>query len=111
MITLDATQTLPLTMKEDGTIRITGSRVTLDSIIHHFKIGSTAEEIAQKFPSLKLADIYATITYYLNHQEKVEEYLQGQEAEAEKVRAFIEARQDTVDLRKRLLARSGNKLR
>ena len=105
-MTLETTQTLPLSMTEDGTIQIKGSRVTLDSIVHHFKIGSTPEEIADKFPSLSLVDVYAAVTYYLGHREAVEEYLKEQEAAAEETRRFIEARQDTVAIRERLLARA-----
>ena len=90
MTTPDTTQTVPLTISEDGTIRITGSRVSLDSVVHHFELGATAEQIAHKFPSLKLADIYAVITYYLNHRESVKEYLRLQEAESDRVQQRIE---------------------
>lgn len=114
MITVETTQTVPLTLTEDGTIRITGSRVSLDSIVHHFKLGATAEQIAQKFPSLLLADIYATITYYLNHREAVEEYLRQQEAEADVIQQRIEAdpqyQAAMAEMRERLLTRrSGQK--
>jgi uncharacterized protein (DUF433 family) len=91
MATLEETQTVPLVLTEGGTIRIKGSRVSLDSIVHHFKLGSTAEQIAHKFPSLELADIYAAITYYLNHREAVEEYLQQQESEGDDVQQRIES--------------------
>jgi hypothetical protein len=32
-----------------------------------FKQGATAEEIVYRYPSLKLADLYAAIGFYLNH--------------------------------------------
>jgi uncharacterized protein (DUF433 family) len=106
---LETTQAVPLTLTEDGTIRITGSRVSLDSIAHHFKLGATAEQIAQKFPSLALADIYAAITYYLSHRDAVEEDLKQQEAEADAIQQRIESDpqyQATIaELRERLLAR------
>ena len=109
MIVLETTQTVPLTLSEDGTIRITGSRVSLDSIVHHFTLGATAEQIAHKFPSLQLADIYAAITYYLNHREVVEEYLRLQEAEGDAIQQRIEADPEyqiaIAELRERLLAR------
>jgi uncharacterized protein (DUF433 family) len=63
MIRLKATQPVPLTLDKDGTVRITGSRVTLDSVIHAFQHGATAEQIQDSFPSLDLGDIYATIAY------------------------------------------------
>lgn len=54
MVTLEETISMPLVVTEQGTIRIKGSRVSLDSIIHHFKLGATAEQIVESFPSLSL---------------------------------------------------------
>src|SRR6266581_2658401 len=65
MIELETTQTVPLTAGEDGVIRITGSRVTLDSIVSQFRRGATAEEIQHDFPSLSLREIYGAISYFL----------------------------------------------
>lgn len=96
-------------MWEDGTIRIIGSRVTLDSIVHHFKLGATAEQIAHKFPSIELADIYASITYYLNNRDEIEAYLHAQEAEADVTQQRIESnpqyQTSNAKMRARLLAR------
>ena len=83
MIALETTLSVPLEVTEFGTLRITSSRVSLDSVVHHFKLGATAEQIAQCFPSLNLADIYAAIFYYLTHREAIEEYVRQQEAEAD----------------------------
>jgi uncharacterized protein (DUF433 family) len=91
MTTLEKTQTLPLRLTEDGTIRIKDSRVSLDSVVYHYKLGATAEQIAQKFPTLDLADIYAAITYYLNHEEATEEYLRQQEAAGDEIQKEIES--------------------
>jgi uncharacterized protein (DUF433 family) len=108
MTTLETTQTLPLRLTEDGAIRIAGSRVSLDSIVHHYKIGASAEQIAQSF-ALDLADVYAAIAYYLNHQETVEEYLREQEARGDEVQQQIESdpqyQKQIAGLRSRVLAR------
>jgi uncharacterized protein (DUF433 family) len=64
MAMLETTINAPLTQWEDGSIRITGSRVPIDTVIYHFKLGATAEEIGYKFTSLRLADIYGVIYYY-----------------------------------------------
>ncbi|HEX7998648.1 MAG TPA: DUF433 domain-containing protein [Pyrinomonadaceae bacterium] len=108
MTTLETTQTLPLQLTDDGTIRIAGSRVSLDSIVHHYKLGASAEQIAQSFV-LDLADVYAAITYYLNHQESVEEYLREQEAQADEVQSKIESdpqyQKQIAELRARVLTR------
>jgi uncharacterized protein (DUF433 family) len=68
MIQLTLTQTTPLIQEADGTVRIAGSRVTLDTIIGAFQKGATAEQIQDSFPSLSLAQIYGAIAYYLNHE-------------------------------------------
>src|SRR2546426_8584334 len=91
MATLEEAQTLPLRLTEDGTIRIGDSRVSLDSVVHHYKLGASAEQIAQKFPAVDLADVYATISYYLNNEEATEEYLRQQEARGDEVQKAIES--------------------
>jgi uncharacterized protein (DUF433 family) len=91
MIKIETVQTVPLTVWEDGSIRITGSRVTLDSIVHEYKLGATAEQIADSFPPTSLADIHAVIAYYLTHRTEVEEYLRQMEAEANAVQQRIES--------------------
>src|ERR1051325_10916316 len=91
MTTLDKTQEPPLRLTEDGTIRVANSRVSLDSVVHHYKLGASAEQIAQKFPALDLADVYAAIAYYLSHEDAVEEYLREQETAADEVQERIES--------------------
>lgn len=109
MTTLETTQTFPLRLTEDGTILIADSRVSLDSVVHHYKLGASAEQIVQKFPALDLADVYAAITYYLNHEEAIEDYLNGQEAKGDEVQKKIESdpqyQKTSAELRARLLAR------
>jgi uncharacterized protein (DUF433 family) len=108
MVALEETISVPLMVTEHGTIRVKGSRVSLDSIVHHFNLGATAEQIAQSFPSLSLGDIYAAIAYYLAHREAVEEYLKQQEAEADDLQQLMESdpkyQKSTAELRSRILA-------
>jgi len=59
---------VPLTTDEDGIVRVAGTRVSLDTVVYAFNQGASAEEILQQYPSLALRDIYATITYYLQHR-------------------------------------------
>lgn len=102
MPALETTQTAPLTVWEDGSIRIGSSRVTLDSIVHEFMEGATAEQIQDDFPSLSLREIYGAISYYLEHEDPVSEYLRQREAEAQEVRAEIEDRPRADALRRRV---------
>lgn len=109
METLVATPTIQLTRTNDGTLRVGQTRVSLDSVVHHFKLGATAEEIAQKFPALKLSEIYAAISYYLENRAEVEDYLLKQESAADEIQARIESAPDYQrninNLRERLLER------
>jgi len=96
---------VPLTRWEDGSIRINGSRVTLDVIIHQFKLGATAEQIQDSFPSLTLHAIYGAIYYYLDQTEAVEEYLRQRVQAEEETRRMLESRPEGLALREKLRAR------
>ena len=108
MISLTSAETLPLEIDADGVVRVGKTRVSLDTIILAFTDGATAEEIAQQYPSLQLADIYSVIGHYLRHPSEVEAYLGQRAHEAEHVRHQNEARSDTSGVRDRLLARRAN---
>jgi uncharacterized protein (DUF433 family) len=96
---------VPLTTDVDGVVRVRGTRVTLDTVVEAFQEGATAEEIVQQYASLVLADVYATISYYLRHQAEVETYLRGRRAEADALREQMERQTGQAGLRQRLLAR------
>jgi len=66
------TQTVPLVQESDGTVHVTDSRVTLDTLVGAFQKGATAEQVQDSLPSLSLQQIYATIAYYLEHQAEVQ---------------------------------------
>lgn len=96
---------VPLRVDADGVVRVGGTRVTLDTVVDAFAEGLSAEEIALQYPSLQLADIYATIGYYLQNREEVEAYLEDQARGAAEVRAEAERRFPPQGVRARLLAR------
>jgi hypothetical protein len=95
----------PLQANEDDVMLVGKTRVTLDTVVSVFNQGATAEEIVYRYPSLNLADVYATIAFYLNHQSEVEAYLQQRRQQAQEIRAMNQARFDPQGLRDRLLAR------
>jgi uncharacterized protein (DUF433 family) len=104
MVTLPLSQSTPLVQGEDGAVRVTDSRVTLDSIARAFDEGATAEQIQDSFPSLTLREIYGAIAYYLEHRAEVGEYLKARREEAAAVRRAVEDRQDPA-IRARIRAR------
>ena len=104
---IEKLQNTPLILGDDGTIRVKGSRVTLDVIVRQFKQGATAEQIIEDFPSLNLRDVYGAIYYYLEHEAEVEEYLGKQKDAAAETRRLIENKSDGGVLRERIRARRG----
>lgn len=98
-------ESAPLQANADGAVCISKTRVTLDTIVAVFNQGVTAEEIVYRYPSLKLADVYATIAFYLNHQLEVEAYLRQRKQQAQQIREMNQAKFDPQGLRDRLLAR------
>ena len=82
---------IPLNYDHSGTIRVKGSRVTLDTLVGCMQVGDTPEEIHEGFPSVTLAQINTILDWYLNNQVEADKYLREQDAEAERIRQEIES--------------------
>jgi uncharacterized protein (DUF433 family) len=60
----------------DGGYRISGTRVSLDSVVLEFMRGISAETIASEcFPTLTLEQVYGAIAYYLANRSEIDAYL------------------------------------
>ena len=57
---------------------VTGTRVSLDSLIHAFRRGESPETICQNFETLSLEEVYGAIAYYLADQSGMDAYLVSQ---------------------------------
>lgn len=58
-------------------IRIKGHRIGIETVLYEYLYRErTAEEIQQLYASLTLAEVYATILYYLQNQASVSQYLE-----------------------------------
>jgi hypothetical protein len=90
-------------------MRVGTTRVTLDTVVSAFREGASAEEIAYQYPSLRLADIYAVLGYYLDNQADVDAYLREREQQMNHVRQENESRFDPQGVRDRLMARAAKK--
>ncbi len=108
MIALPETVALPLKLDEHGAIRVSGTRVTLDTLIGFYQQGETPEALHQGFSTVPLADIYAVIAYYLAHQTEIDAYLKLRDEQAERVRREWETR-NPPPTKAELLARLDNK--
>jgi uncharacterized protein (DUF433 family) len=97
---------VPLSMDDTGTVRVHGTRLTLDTVLGAYERGDTPQEIVEGFPDLSVADVYAILAFYFHHREEVDAYIQEKEARGDELRKMIEARQGSQEgLRERLLAR------
>lgn len=72
--------------RHEGGYRITGSRVSLDSIVYAFLNGESPETIAQSFPVLSLEQVYGAITYYLANRPEIDQHLKLARENAERQR-------------------------
>ncbi|HYE73317.1 MAG TPA: DUF433 domain-containing protein [Blastocatellia bacterium] len=94
---------------EDGVWLVTGTRVSLDSLVYAFWNGQSAETIAQSFFSLSLAQVYGALAFYLDHRADIDRYLEQRKVEYESKRqASREADpafyQKMAEIRQRLLS-------
>lgn len=96
---------VPLHMDKHGAVRVIGSRVTLDTIVAFFEQGESPEDIVDGFSTLKLADVYAIVSYYLKNKSAVRAYLRAREKRAIAMREKVQAHSDPRDRKKQLLAR------
>src|ERR1700690_3798151 len=66
----------------DGGYWISGTRVSLDSVVLTFLEGLSPETIAGEcFPTLTLEQVYGAIAYYLAHRAEIDAYLKQADAE------------------------------
>lgn len=97
---------VPLRPDKHGKIRVGGTRILLELVIHAFQQGETAEGIVDSYPTLKLADVYTVLAYYLTHHAEVDAYVQQADQAAERIQHEVEANYspETLALRARLRA-------
>ena len=63
----------------EGGYYVSGTRVSLDSLIHAFRRGEAPETICQNFEVLHFDEVYGAIADYLANQVIMDDYLRAQE--------------------------------
>jgi uncharacterized protein (DUF433 family) len=96
----------PLRVDEGGAVRVGNSRISLDLVVEQYENGMTPEDMVRAYDTLVLADVHAVIAYYLRHRDLVMVYLRRRGAEAEALRANIEAKRPRVTPEELLARRS-----
>ena len=84
--------------------RVFGSRISLESIVHAYWNGQTAESIAQSFPGLTLEQVHGALAVYLAHQSEIDASLVNAGAEFDAMRE-ASRRQDPMFYQKLAEAR------
>jgi uncharacterized protein (DUF433 family) len=55
-----------------GRLRIDGTRMTVNQIASCYKQGASAEDIADQYPHITLAQVYAALAYFHANRSEVE---------------------------------------
>ncbi len=55
---------------------IRGTRTPVRAIVETWRIGVTPEEIPQGLPHLTLAQVFDALSYYLDHQSEINNYIE-----------------------------------
>ncbi|MDB6034889.1 MAG: hypothetical protein JWM16_5227 [Verrucomicrobiales bacterium] len=64
-----------------GKLHIAGSGITVHRIVRWYKQGYHPEQIADEYPHLTLAQVYAALSYYHANQREVEADLAAEDVE------------------------------
>jgi len=87
-------------------IRVKGTRVGIETILwDYLDLGLFPEQIAARYRTLSLEQVYATLTYYLHNREQVEAYLKAVELDIERQRQEQDLHPSQAVQRLRELAR------
>ena len=88
---------------ESDIIRLKGHCIFLEHIVDRWLRGQTPEQIVHELPTLRLEEVYATITYYLRNQVAMDAYLERAHQLAQEQMRQADANPDAVTLRLRAL--------
>ena len=78
--------------QRDGGYYITGTRISLDSVVYAYLRGESMLGIVESFPSLSLNQVNSAVEFYLANRAMVDEYLREEERESSEMRGEAERR-------------------
>lgn len=81
-----------VTWTAEGSCRLAGTRVSLDSIVHAYWQGRSLEAIVEDFPTLTPEQVRDALAFYLRNRAEIDTDLDSQERIWERLRAESEAR-------------------
>ncbi len=86
MVVIPVNLNAPYVEQSTDGYRVARSRVSLDSVVHAYLNGQTAESIAQSFPEITLEQVHGVLAFYLGHQSEIDAYLATSQAKYDHLR-------------------------
>lgn len=75
----------------NGGYYITGTRISLDSVVYLYRDGASAEAIQDDFPALSLEQIHGAIAFYPANKKRVDDNISEGERELNHLVPTLEA--------------------
>lgn len=88
-----------------GEIVLKGHRIGLYHVVLEYKLGGSAVQVQEQYPSLSLDLIHQVLSFYQENQAEVEAYCRRQHEEMERQRATTPRAVGWDELRQRLEAK------
>jgi len=103
LMRIDPRENVPLWVEEEhGVIRIPGTRLKLETVIHMYREGCTEpEEIVRSFDTLTVDTVSRILDWYKTRREEVDAYMEWTKGEEERIRAEYEPRIAGISLPQR----------
>jgi uncharacterized protein (DUF433 family) len=60
----------------DGEPVVQGTKTTVRAIVELWRLGTPPEEIPYHLPHLQLAQVFDALSYYSDHQEEINQYIE-----------------------------------
>jgi uncharacterized protein (DUF433 family) len=93
-------------------IRVKGTRVGIETILtDYLELGLFAEQIAARYPTLSVEQVYATLTYYWRNRSQMDAYLRRIDRDLERQRREQDLHPSPAVQRLRELARQRDQQR
>ncbi len=83
-----STQYKYITRRDDvlsGEPIIDGTRTPVRAVVEAWRVGTAPEEIPQDLPHLTLAQVFAALAYYSDHQEEINTHIERNRVPADRV--------------------------
>lgn len=70
---------------------VTGTRTSVRAIVGLWRLGVVPEEIPNHLPHLTLAQVFDALSFYLDHQTEINEYIERNQVPSELVHSSVKA--------------------